>query len=162
MALTAYAQDQTEETTNQVVVETVDHVERSIVPDDVNKTSFQGISATINKAPTDQVVLSADGQTFSLLDASGNVLLSSSNPKVGLGDRIVDAKFVVEGDKMIATPLSMLRGPRCASVFWGGIIFNVGMTGMCAALAVGTVVGGVVYTAALIAASQSINWNKNC
>lgn len=90
--------------------------------------------------------------------------MSSADPRIGVGTRVVDAKFIVEGDTLIVTPLVEAPAPRaaCASSFWGNLIFNVGMTGVCSALTIGTVVGGVVCTAALIGANTAINWDSQC
>jgi|GEM_PF-4645728 len=141
-----------------------DQVVRTVTPTDVNATPYQGLAATIRKAAGDTAVVSPDGRTFSLLDSAGSVLLSSANPTIGVGARQVDAKFVLVGDTLIVTPaLAVMTGrAACSSSFWGNVIFNVGMTGMCAALAVGTVVGGVVCTAALIGANTGINWDSQC
>ncbi|QIM16041.1 hypothetical protein G7067_05790 [Leucobacter insecticola] len=147
----------------------LDGEQRSIVPDDLNTTSYQGLSATVNMAPTDQIVLLDDDRTFLLQDASGGVLLNSVNPTLGDSENPVDAKFVVEGDKLIVTPVNSTGGPRitkrsaCASSFWGNLIFNVGMSGVCAMLGIGTGgVGGVACSMALIGANLGINWDKPC
>lgn len=148
---------------NEAVV-AADSVVRSVAPDARNTTAHQGLTATITKAPTDRAVVSADGRTFSLVAANGTVLLSSADPTIGVGARLVEAKFIVEGDTLIVTPLTPTLAPRaaCASSFWGNLIFNVGMTGVCSALTIGTVVGGVVCTAALIGANTAINWDSQC
>ena len=148
---------------NEAVV-AADSIVRSVVPDARNTTEHQGLSATITKAPTDRAVVSTDGRTFSLVDENGSVLLSSADPTIGVGARLVEAKFIVEGDTLIVTPLTPTLAPRaaCASSFWGNLIFNVGMTGVCSALTIGTVVGGVVCTAALIGANTAINWDSQC
>lgn len=149
---------------NEAMVSAADSAVRSVVPDATNTTAYQGLTATITKAPTDRAVVSADGRTFSLVAASGTVLMSSADPRIGVGTRVVDAKFIVEGDTLIVTPLVEAPAPRaaCASSFWGNLIFNVGMTGVCSALTIGTVVGGVVCTAALIGANTAINWDSQC
>jgi hypothetical protein len=141
-----------------------DGLVRSIVPDARNLTGYAGLSATIGRAATDHAMISPDGRTFTLVAQDGTVLLTSSDPQIGVGSRIVDARFILQGDKLIVSPLALgvLSRSACASSFWGNLIFNVGMTGVCSALTIGTVVGGVVCTAALIGANTAINWDSQC
>lgn len=140
---------------------------RSFTPDAINATGIGGVSSTVVLAPGDELVASHDGQSVQLVDAEGDVLFTVSTPRLGTGASGTDtvaAKLVVSGSHIVIAPAN--SGPSsfsaCGSSFWGNIIFNVGMTGMCAALAVGTVVGGVVCTAALIGANTQINFDSQC
>lgn len=146
-----------------------DGEQRSIVPDEVNTSTYPGLSATVNMAPTDQIVLMDDDRTFLLQDANGDVLLNSVDPVLGSPELPVDAKFVVEGDKLIITPVNSTDGPHitpyaaCASAFWGNLIFNVGMAGVCAALGIGTAGAGLTpCTLAVIGANLGIDWDSPC
>jgi len=51
---------------------------------------------------------------------------------------------------------------KCAPSFWGNLIFNIGMAGVCAMLGIATGPGGVVCTMALIGANLGIDWDKPC
>lgn len=70
---------------NEAAVVAADSAVRSVIPDARNLTAYQGLTATITKAPTDRAVVSADGRTFSLVAANGAVLLSSADPRIGVG-----------------------------------------------------------------------------
>ncbi|WP_431030801.1 hypothetical protein [Plantibacter sp. RU18] len=139
---------------------------RSITPDAVNTTSLSGLSATISMKSTDQIVLSADARTLLLQDENGGVLLNSANPTLENGGDMVPAKFVVEGDHLIVTPVEHtpnLARADCPSAFWGELIFNIGMAGVCAMLGIATAgPGGVACTMAVIGANLGIDWDAPC
>jgi hypothetical protein len=139
---------------------------RSIVPDAVNNTSFAGLSATISMESTDQIVVSEDARTVMLQDENGGVLLNSTKPTLGQQGQSVPAKFVVEGDKLITTPIEPTGNQArsaCASSFWGNLIFNIGMAGVCAMLGIASAgVGGVACTMAVIGANLGIDWDAQC
>lgn len=149
-------------------IEGADGSYRSIVPDAVNDTSVAGLSSTISMKSTDQIVLSEDARTFILQDANGGVLLNSTNPTLGQQNEAVPAKFVVEGDKLVVTPIEATENQvstfaACASSFWGNLIFNVGMAGVCAMLGIPTAgIATVACSLAVIGANLGIDWDSQC
>lgn len=157
-----------------IAVVGLDGQERSISPDPVNTTHVRGLSANLKIQDTDRVVLQNDGRTFLLKDEAGNVLLSSVDPLIDVANRSQEGKFVVVGDRLVLTPVSdsankntfeLRIGGRaaCWSSFAGQMIFNVGMTGVCAGIGVGTAgIGAAICGVAAATASSSINWDKQC
>lgn len=140
---------------------------RTLSTDSANSTGLAGVSSSVTLAPGDRLIAAPDGQRVYLIDVAGDVLFTLSAPTLGTGvtgQHEVAAKLVVSGNHIVITPATFAPMSRaaCASSFWGNVIFNVGMAGMCAALAVGTVVGGVVCTAALIGANTQINFDSKC
>jgi len=141
---------------------------RSIVPDEVNDTSAAGLSSTISMKSTDQIVLSDDARIFMLQDENGGVLLNSTNPTLGQQDETIPAKFVVEGDKLVVTPVESIENQlttfaACGSSFWGNLIFNIGMAGVCAMLGIPTAgIATVACSMAVIGANVGIDWDSQC
>ena len=117
---------------------------------------------------TDQIVLSEDARIFILQDANGGVLLNSTNPTLGQQNEAVPAKFVVEGDMLVVTPIEATENQvstfaACASSFWGNLIFNVGMAGVCAMLGIPTAgIATVACSLAVIGANLGIDWDSQC
>ncbi|MFC5932067.1 hypothetical protein [Cryobacterium melibiosiphilum] len=149
-------------------IEGADGSYRSIVPDEVNDTSVAGLSSTISMKSTDRIVLSEDARIFMLQDENGGVLLNSTNPTLGQQDEAIPAKFVVEGDNLVVTPVEsaenqMTTFAACASSFWGNLIFNIGMAGVCAMLGIPTAgIATVACSMAVIGANLGIDWDSQC
>jgi len=143
-----------------------DDAVRSIIPDEKNTSSVSGMSAKVSMEPTDRIVLSADARLLVLQDQDGGVLLSSANPTLEQGTETVPVKFVLEDGHLIVTPIEHtpnLARAACASSFWGNLIFNIGMAGVCAMLGIATAgPGGVVCTMAVIGANLGIDWDRPC
>lgn len=143
-----------------------DDAVRSIIPDEKNTSSVSGMSATVSMEPTDRIVLSADARLLVLQDQDGEVLLSSGNPALEQGAETVPAKFVLEDGHLIVTPIEHtpnVARAACASSFWGNLIFNIGMAGVCAMLGIATAgPGGVACTMAVIGANLGIDWDRPC
>ncbi|MGG7451464.1 hypothetical protein ACQ3HE_11245 [Plantibacter auratus] len=143
-----------------------DDAVRSIIPDEKNTSSVSGMSAKVSMEPTDRIVLSADARLLVLHDQDGGVLLSSANPTLERGAETVPAKFVLEDGHLIVTPIEHtpnLARAACASSFWGNLIFNIGMAGVCAMLGIATAgPGGVACTMAVIGANLGIDWDRPC
>ncbi|HXH36099.1 MAG TPA: hypothetical protein VNJ54_17095 [Plantibacter sp.] len=143
-----------------------DNAVRSIIPDEENTSSVSGTSASVSMESTDRIILSADARVFLLQDQDGGVLLSSANPTLEQGAETVPAKFVVEDGHLIVTPVEHspnLARAACASSFWGNLIFNIGMAGVCAMLGIATAgPGGVACTMAVIGANLGIDWDRPC
>lgn len=143
-----------------------DDAVRSIIPDEKNTSSVSGMSAKVSMEPTDRIVLSADARLLVLQDQDGGVLLSSANPTLEQGTETVPAKFVLEDGHLIVTPIEHtpnLARAACASSFWGNLIFNIGMAGVCAMLGIATAgPGGVACTMAVIGANLGIDWDRPC
>lgn len=143
-----------------------DDAVRSIIPDEKNTSSVSGMSAKVSMEPTDRIVLSADARLLVLQDQDGGVLLSSANPTLEQGTETVPAKFVLEDGHLIVTPIEHtpnLARAACASSFWGNLIFNIGMAGVCAMLGIATAgPGGVACTMAVIGANLGIGWDRPC
>ncbi|HXH34977.1 MAG TPA: hypothetical protein VNJ54_11260 [Plantibacter sp.] len=145
-----------------VSVTGADGVIRSFTRDDLNETGVAGMSGTLDTASSDTIAISADGQSATVVSAAGDVLLSLSAPELGEGDTAIAAKIVRVGQHLVITPADARTRSMCASSAWGNVIVNIGMAGVCAMLGVGTIVGGVVCTAALIAANAAIDWDSSC
>ncbi|WP_138945820.1 hypothetical protein [Plantibacter sp. M259] len=143
-----------------------DDAVRSIIPDGKNTSSVSGMSAKVSMEPTDRIVLSADARLLVLQDQDGGVLLSSANPTLEQGTETVPAKFVLEDGHLIVTPIEHtpnLARAACASSFWGNLIFNIGIAGVCAMLDIATAgPGGVACTMAVIGANLGIDWDRPC
>ncbi|MFZ4842995.1 hypothetical protein [Mycetocola saprophilus] len=140
---------------------------RSVVPNNESSAAHAGLSATIHMQDTDRISLGDDARSFFLQDHTGTVLFNSVNPTLGQGETSVPAKFVVEGNNLMIVPVDETpvfgTFSKCASSFWGNLIFNIGMSGVCAMLGIATAgAGGVACTMALIGANLGIDWDKPC
>lgn len=155
---------QTDASAGRVEVVGSDGKARVFERDAVNDTGWSGVSATIQRQLGDTLSLSPDQKVATLSASDGEVLLSVSSPSLGSSSRPIGAKFVIDEDKLVVTPVDSVRLPRagCASSAAGQVIVGIGMAGVCAALAVGTVVGGVICTAAVIGGGAGINWDSSC